>query len=176
MNDGQWGTVCDDEWDLRDAEVVCRVIGCGKAQMAKTSAFFGPGQGDIWLDDVGCFGNETSLMHCRHPTLGENNCGHGEDAGVVCSGIISDRLFIFLYKYIIYLFHIVFPCIHVFVAHNASDEYFAGYVITVGHIVDRLNTNEQNRHSRTRDITFLIARNLLLFKEKPASYISHDAT
>ncbi|XP_036941411.1 deleted in malignant brain tumors 1 protein-like isoform X1 [Acanthopagrus latus] len=88
MNDGQWGTVCDDEWDLRDAEVVCRVIDCGTAQMAKTSAFFGPGQGDIWLDDVGCFGNETSLMHCRHPTLGENNCGHGEDAGVVCSANI----------------------------------------------------------------------------------------
>ncbi|XP_030260227.1 small ribosomal subunit protein eS12 isoform X2 [Sparus aurata] len=88
MHDGQWGTVCDDEWDLRDAEVVCRVIDCGTAQMAKTNAFFGPGQGNIWLDDVGCLGNETSLMHCRHRTLGENNCGHGEDAGVVCSANI----------------------------------------------------------------------------------------
>ena len=127
MNDGQWGTVCDDEWDLRDAEVVCRVIDCGTAQMAKTSAFFGPGQGDIWLDDVGCFGYETSLMHCRHPTPGENNCGHEEDAGVVCSGIISDGLFILLCKNIVHLFHIVFPCINLSVAHNASDEYFAGY-------------------------------------------------
>uniref|UniRef100_A0A671VSG7 SRCR domain-containing protein n=1 Tax=Sparus aurata TaxID=8175 RepID=A0A671VSG7_SPAAU len=89
MHGGQWGTVCDDEWDIRDAEVVCRVIDCGTAQTAKTNAFFGPGQGNIWLDDVSCLGNETSLMHCRHPPLGENNCGHGEDAGVVCSGIIS---------------------------------------------------------------------------------------
>uniref|UniRef100_A0A671VT53 Soluble scavenger receptor cysteine-rich domain-containing protein SSC5D n=1 Tax=Sparus aurata TaxID=8175 RepID=A0A671VT53_SPAAU len=85
MHDGQWGTVCDDEWDLRDAEVVCRVIVCGTARTAKTHAFFGPGQGDIWLDDVGCLGNETSLMHCRHWTLRQNNCGHGEDAGVVCT-------------------------------------------------------------------------------------------
>jgi len=87
-HDNQWGTVCDDEWDIKDAEVVCRSMDCGTAQSSKNSAFFGQGQGDIWLDDVDCFGNETSLFHCRHPSLGENNCGHGEDAGVVCSGII----------------------------------------------------------------------------------------
>ncbi|KAI3363757.1 hypothetical protein L3Q82_001371 [Scortum barcoo] len=88
LHDGQWGTVCDDDWDIRDAQVVCRAMDCGTAQTSKSSAFFGQGQGDIWLDDVGCVGNETSLLHCRHPTLGENNCGHGEDAGVVCSATI----------------------------------------------------------------------------------------
>ncbi|XP_068433617.1 scavenger receptor cysteine-rich type 1 protein M130-like [Clinocottus analis] len=88
MYDNQWGTVCDDEWDIKDAQVVCRAMDCGTAQTAKASAFFGQGDGDIWLDDVGCLGNETSLLHCRHPSLGENNCGHGEDAGVVCSANI----------------------------------------------------------------------------------------
>ncbi|XP_047429618.1 deleted in malignant brain tumors 1 protein-like [Mugil cephalus] len=85
LHDGQWGTVCDDEWDIRDAQVVCRAVDCGTAQTAKSGAFFGQGQGSIWLDDVNCFGNETSLLRCRHPSLGENNCGHGEDAGVICS-------------------------------------------------------------------------------------------
>lgn len=89
LHNGQWGTVCDDGWDITDAQVVCRAMDCGTAQTSKSDAFFGQGQGDIWLDDVRCFGNETSLLHCRHPSLGDNNCGHGEDAGVVCSGIIS---------------------------------------------------------------------------------------
>ncbi|KAM6915022.1 scavenger receptor cysteine-rich domain-containing protein DMBT1-like [Xenentodon cancila] len=88
LHDGQWGTVCDDDWDIRDAQVVCRAMDCGTAQTSKLSAFFGQGQGDIWLDDVKCIGNETSLLHCRRPAFGENNCGHGEDAGVICSANI----------------------------------------------------------------------------------------
>ncbi|XP_059212017.1 scavenger receptor cysteine-rich type 1 protein M130-like [Centropristis striata] len=88
LHNDQWGTVCDDQWDIKDAQVVCRDMDCGTAKTAKSGAFFGQGNGDIWLDDVGCIGNETSLMHCQHPTLGENNCGHGEDAGVVCSADI----------------------------------------------------------------------------------------
>ncbi|XP_056872005.1 scavenger receptor cysteine-rich type 1 protein M130-like [Takifugu flavidus] len=84
----QWGTVCDDDWDIRDAQVVCRAMDCGSAQTAKSSAYFGQGEGDIWLDDVNCQGNETSLLHCNHANIGENNCGHGEDAGVICSASI----------------------------------------------------------------------------------------
>ncbi|KAK2856304.1 hypothetical protein Q5P01_005039 [Channa striata] len=88
LHNNHWGTVCDDEWDLRDAQVVCRALDCGTALTAKSSAFFGQGQGEILLDDVKCSGNETSLVHCQHPSFGENNCGHGEDAGVVCSANI----------------------------------------------------------------------------------------
>lgn len=87
----QWGTVCDDQWDIRDAQVLCRAMDCGSALTAKSNAYFGEGQGDIWLDDVECLGNETSLLHCKHANLGESNCGHGEDAGVECSGIRSSN-------------------------------------------------------------------------------------
>ncbi|KAM7009866.1 scavenger receptor cysteine-rich domain-containing group B protein-like isoform 2-T2 [Tautogolabrus adspersus] len=83
-HDGQWGTVCDDAWDLRDANVVCRQMDCGSARSALQNAAFGPGSGPIWLDNVGCSGNETSITECRHLGFGSHNCHHGEDASVIC--------------------------------------------------------------------------------------------
>lgn len=86
LHDGQWGTVCDDEWDITHAQVICRAVDCGSAKSFKTGAYFGQGTGQIWLDDVKCVGNEASLLHCQHSPLGENDCSHVDDAGVVCYG------------------------------------------------------------------------------------------
>lgn len=83
---GQWGTVCDDEWQLPNADVVCKQLGCGHAVSAPNSAHFGRGTGPIWLDNVECTGQESALTHCPHNNFGDNNCGHGEDASVICLG------------------------------------------------------------------------------------------
>ncbi|XP_024905424.1 soluble scavenger receptor cysteine-rich domain-containing protein SSC5D isoform X2 [Pteropus alecto] len=83
---GRWGTVCDDGWDLRDAAVACRELGCGGALAAPGGARFGPGLGPVWMDDVGCGGGEQALRDCPRSPWGRSNCDHSEDAGLVCTG------------------------------------------------------------------------------------------
>ncbi|KAM5243317.1 scavenger receptor cysteine-rich domain-containing protein DMBT1 isoform 1-T1 [Hipposideros larvatus] len=85
QHNGTWGTVCDDLWSLSAAQVVCRQLGCGAALAAPRNSLFGDGFGPIFLDDVWCMGNETSLGRCHHFGLSVHNCGHHEDAGAVCS-------------------------------------------------------------------------------------------
>nr|XP_054773054.1 deleted in malignant brain tumors 1 protein-like [Lytechinus pictus] len=83
---GAWGTVCDDEWDTENAQVVCRMIGYQGVIRSYSRAFFGEGQGDIVLDNSQCSGDERHIALCGNPKYLSHNCGHDEDAGVVCSG------------------------------------------------------------------------------------------
>ena len=81
-HNGTWGTVCDDGWDITDANVVCQQLGNSGATSAPGQAYFGEGSGPIHYDDVACNGTEASLFKCPHPGLGVEDCSHGEDAGV----------------------------------------------------------------------------------------------
>uniref|UniRef100_A0A8C5TVA1 SRCR domain-containing protein n=1 Tax=Malurus cyaneus samueli TaxID=2593467 RepID=A0A8C5TVA1_9PASS len=82
---GQWGTVCDDQWDDADAEVVCRQLGLGENSLQLLQAYFGEGSGPVLLDEVRCTGNELSIEQCPKNSWREHNCGHKEDAGVSCT-------------------------------------------------------------------------------------------
>ncbi|XP_030047007.1 T-cell differentiation antigen CD6 [Microcaecilia unicolor] len=81
--DGRWGTVCDDSWDLHDADVVCRQLRCGSALDALGASHFGKGVDPIYMDEVNCTGNESHIWDC--PAEEHHDCGHKEDAGVICS-------------------------------------------------------------------------------------------
>uniref|UniRef100_A0A8C6X718 Neurotrypsin n=1 Tax=Naja naja TaxID=35670 RepID=A0A8C6X718_NAJNA len=82
---GQWGTICDDQWDNADAEVVCRQLGFGGVAKSWSQAYFGEGSGPVLLDEVRCTGNELSIEQCLKSSWQEHNCGHKEDAGVSCT-------------------------------------------------------------------------------------------
>uniref|UniRef100_A0A8C4RCG1 SRCR domain-containing protein n=1 Tax=Erpetoichthys calabaricus TaxID=27687 RepID=A0A8C4RCG1_ERPCA len=92
FHNGSWGTVCDDSWDIPDANVVCRQLQCEAAPNILTSVSYGPGSGYIWLDEVHCQGNESSLQNCGHQTWGQHDCKHKEDVGVNCTGKTVLRL------------------------------------------------------------------------------------
>ena len=96
FHNGRWGTVCDDYWDLTDANVVCKQLGFIKAIQAVGSARMGQGVDPIFLDDVKCTGLEQGLAECDSAGWEITNCGHSEDAGVICAAgriLTNFRLF-----------------------------------------------------------------------------------
>ncbi|CAJ0962253.1 unnamed protein product [Ranitomeya imitator] len=87
---GDWGTVCDDGWTERNAQVVCRHLGFRGSSSLAIKAEFGPGNGLIFLDDVACTGTERSLVECSHSSWGQHDCSHSEDVGIRCSNDSND--------------------------------------------------------------------------------------
>ncbi|KAK6312363.1 hypothetical protein J4Q44_G00180270 [Coregonus suidteri] len=83
-HEGKWGTVCDDGWDLAEAQVVCRQLKFPGVISAVTGGTYGEGSGSIWLDDMNCKGTEKSLSSCPFKGWALTDCSHKEDAGVVC--------------------------------------------------------------------------------------------
>ncbi|KAL3875622.1 hypothetical protein ACJMK2_033554 [Sinanodonta woodiana] len=82
---GEWGVVCDDQWDIQDANVVCRMLGYDRGALeATTRSRFGNGNGVIMLDETECTGTEESLADCKHPPWKKHDCHQWETAGVIC--------------------------------------------------------------------------------------------
>ena len=65
--------------------VACRQLGYDYAVRALPRWQVPSGSGQIWLDNVGCYGNEENLTSCYHRGWGIHNCYHYQDAGVQCS-------------------------------------------------------------------------------------------
>lgn len=83
---GRWGTICDDEFDIKEANVICRMLGYSGAVQAYDRAYYGQGRGRIQMDQLNCAGDETDIFDCPiNSTIGTHDCTHREDAGVECN-------------------------------------------------------------------------------------------
>ncbi|KAM4024674.1 scavenger receptor cysteine-rich type 1 protein M130-like [Anomaloglossus baeobatrachus] len=89
---GDWSTVCEDDWDEKNTDVVCRQMGClrGPGQNARVSSF-GAGTGTVWLTSVTCNGQEETLNHCKYSTESGDICHHKKDVGVICAGELEEK-------------------------------------------------------------------------------------
>ena len=95
---GQWGTVCDNNWDIVDAIVVCRQLGNLQAVEAPRYAAFGAGSGPSWYYSLYCTGTESNLTECSKITYNFGSaCSHSRDAGAVCSSQSHALLCIVMY-------------------------------------------------------------------------------
>ncbi|CAC5390291.1 DMBT1 [Mytilus coruscus] len=81
---GQWGTICDKQFGLADAEVLCRMAGYSRALQAFVGGYFGEGTGPVFLENLGCSGNEKHLDSCAASGLFSTSCRHSHDVGVAC--------------------------------------------------------------------------------------------
>ncbi|XP_039245698.1 scavenger receptor cysteine-rich domain-containing protein SCART1-like [Pipra filicauda] len=86
---GTWGSVCATDWDLPDADVLCRHLGCGHAVTVPPGGSFGSGDGPLRPDAFGCSGSERHPGECPVAVLGEPPCSPGNAAAVNCSGIVN---------------------------------------------------------------------------------------
>ena len=84
--------------------VVFAIIGVwmSTGTTAYTNAYFGQGNGPIFMDEVSCGSSSTALLACSYdPITSEDN--HGEDAGVRCGGECSNTYP--LTSYFLYMVH-----------------------------------------------------------------------
>ena len=78
-----WGWICNQQWDDKDADVVCKGLGYENA----TFMYSNPVDkgGIVWMNYVQCNGSERSLVSCAHDGWQDHSCAKGQLAGVVCS-------------------------------------------------------------------------------------------
>ncbi|XP_023675980.1 neurotrypsin isoform X1 [Paramormyrops kingsleyae] len=81
--DGQWGVVCEDGWNDRTAQVICRQLGFGGVSKARPGEYFREESRAVRWGRVRCSGREAALGDCPVRGHGVLDCKSG-GPGVTC--------------------------------------------------------------------------------------------
>uniref|UniRef100_A0A8C9Z899 SRCR domain-containing protein n=1 Tax=Sander lucioperca TaxID=283035 RepID=A0A8C9Z899_SANLU len=81
----RWSSVCEDDFDQQDAEVVCRELGCGAPSVLQ-GALYGEVESPMRTKEFQCGGHESALLDCRSSGSDRNTCSPGKAVGLACSG------------------------------------------------------------------------------------------
>jgi hypothetical protein len=88
---GVWKSICDIYWDLKDAHVICRMLGYSQGAAAAIKGY--QSSGDVWLSGISCSGNEASIERCSNLNWGQGSCANNRKAGVLCKSGKSTLFF-----------------------------------------------------------------------------------
>jgi hypothetical protein len=80
---GTWGAVCHNWWDIKDAHVICIMLGY-KAAERPIYYIEGETTRRQLMYRVGCSGKEKSIAECAHYGWWKYTCSNKVLAGVVC--------------------------------------------------------------------------------------------
>lgn len=92
--DNKWGSVCDNDFTIDEANVICRQLGYVRASDYYNESFFGEGYGPI-MEIIDCVGDESNWTNCEFSGWGTTACTHSEDIGLQCTNY-ADREYIFM--------------------------------------------------------------------------------
>ena len=82
-----WGAVGSHDWDIRGARVVCRMLGFPDVVLERSYDDFEGASDVLWLDNVQCHGNETTIAHCPHLPWGNALWLVHSPINLVCKGL-----------------------------------------------------------------------------------------
>ena len=83
LNNGTWGKICRNEWDIDDVKVVCKQLGFKSALAEFIGVDTKNESVSIVMSNVACTGTELGLESCKHKDV-DHKCVDNTGAQALC--------------------------------------------------------------------------------------------
>lgn len=81
---GEWGAVCNDGWNIRYGDMVCKMLGYSKASWVYSVERGRNGRGRMWIIDERCDDRDSFIKNCLERSREWHSCYQGKEAAVRC--------------------------------------------------------------------------------------------